>query len=49
MMVKSKVTIRNDFIIRDAEEIQKILERVSKIVRGSYDRRMKEGVSCEAR
>lgn len=38
-----KVTIHNDYVIQNKEEIQKILDRVSKIISGSYVRRMKEG------
>jgi hypothetical protein len=39
-----KVTIHKDYVIQDKEEVQKILDRVSKIISGSYVRRMKEGV-----
>jgi hypothetical protein len=38
------VTIHNDYVIQDKKEVQKILDRVSKIISGSYVRRMKEGV-----
>lgn len=44
MKMKVKVTIHNDFVIQNKEEIQKILDRVSKIISGSYVRQMKEGV-----
>ena len=40
------VTIHNNYVIQDKEEIQKILDRVSKIISGSYVRQMKEGVSA---
>ena len=39
-----KVNIHNDYVIQDKEEVQKILDRVSKIISGSYVRQMKEGV-----
>jgi hypothetical protein len=39
-----KVTIHNDYVVQDKEEVQKILDRVSKIISGSYVRQMKEGV-----
>ena len=38
-----KVTIHNDYVIQDKEEVQKILDRVSKIISGSYVRQMKGG------
>ena len=38
-----KVTIHNDYVLQDKEEIQKILDRVSKIISGSYMRQMKGG------
>ena len=41
-----RVTIHNDYVIQDKKEIQKILDRVSKIISGSYVRQMKEGVSA---
>ena len=40
-----KVTIHNDCVIQDKEEVQKILDRVSKIISGSYVRQMKEGAA----
>ena len=36
--VKATVTICEDYVIRDQEEIQRILNRVSKIVSGAYTR-----------
>lgn len=33
------VIIRDDYVVRDKEEIQKILDRVSKIISGSYVRK----------
>lgn len=41
-----KVTIHTDHVVQDKQEIRKILDRVSKIISGSYVRRMKEGVSA---
>lgn len=43
--MKNNVTviIRDDYIIHDNEEIQKILDRVSKIISGSYVRRSGDG------
>ena len=40
--MKNNVTviIRNDYIVQDKGEIQKILDRVSKIISGSYVRKM---------
>ena len=39
-----KVTVHSDYVIQDKKEIQKILDRVSKIISNSYVRQMKEGV-----
>lgn len=39
-----KVTIHTDCVVKDKKEVQKILDRVSKIISNSYVRRMKEGV-----
>lgn len=36
-----KVTIHTDHIVQDKKEIQKILDRVSKIISSSYVRQMK--------
>lgn len=38
------VTIHNDYVIKNKEEIQKILDRVSKIISNSHVRQMKGGV-----
>lgn len=39
---KATVKISEDYIVRDPDEIQKILNRVSKIISNSYIRQMKE-------
>ena len=38
-----KVTIHDDYVIQDEQEVQKILDRLSKIISGSYVRQMKVG------
>lgn len=43
---KIKVEICTDYVTRDQDEIQKILNRVSEIVSKSYVRQMKEGKSA---
>ena len=42
--MNAKVTIHTDCVVKDKEEVQKILDRVSKIIRDSYVRQMKGGV-----
>jgi len=37
--MKIKVTIREDSVVKDPEEIQEILKRVSTIVSNSYQRK----------
>lgn len=39
---KATVKISEDYIVRDPDEIQNILKRVSKIISNSYIRQMKE-------
>jgi len=41
---KCSVEICTDYVTRDPAEVQKILERVSRIVSGSYVRMQQEGV-----
>ena len=40
-----KVIVCDDYVIRDKQEVQKVLDRLSKIISGSYVRQMKEGVA----
>ena len=42
--LKNKPTVRicEDYVVRDQEEVQKILNRVSQIISKSYIRRMNE-------
>ena len=42
MKNKSTVRICEDYVVRDQEEVQKILKRVSQIISKSYIRRMNE-------
>jgi hypothetical protein len=46
MKNKSTIRICEDYVVRDQEEIQKILKRVSQIISKSYIRRMNE--KCES-
>ena len=44
MKNKSTVRICEDFVVRDQEEVQKILKRVSQIISKSYIRMQQESV-----
>ena len=46
MKNKSTVKICEDYVVRNQEEVQKILKRVSQIISKSYIRRMNE--RCES-
>lgn len=40
---KYTVTVRTDYVTADTERVQQILDRVSKIISGSYIRIQQEG------
>jgi hypothetical protein len=46
MKNKSTVRVCEDYVVRDQEEVQKILKHVSQIISKSYIRRMNE--KCES-